>query len=107
MQMHRRRFFTTVGTTAVVASGFPAFVRSQNTTALQRREWDITGANLGIGYESARQLSGRGFHVVVGARSERVGKEAVSKLESIGKITTNQKLRLLPRDVTRGAVSFV
>src|SRR5688500_16949551 len=45
----------------------------------------ITGGNRGIGFETARQLAARGFHVVVGTRSERQGNEAVLKLESDGK----------------------
>ncbi len=47
----------------------------------------ITGANRGIGFETARQLAGRGFHVAVGARSERHGREAVTALERAGKIS--------------------
>src|SRR5437867_9862942 len=45
----------------------------------------ITGANRGIGFETARQLAGRGFHVVIGARSEQQGQKAVRELERIGK----------------------
>jgi len=47
----------------------------------------ITGANRGIGFESARQLAVRGFHVIVAARSEQCGKKAVSELERSGKIS--------------------
>jgi NAD(P)-dependent dehydrogenase (short-subunit alcohol dehydrogenase family) len=31
----------------------------------------ITGANKGIGYEVARHLAGKGFHVFIGAQSGR------------------------------------
>jgi NAD(P)-dependent dehydrogenase (short-subunit alcohol dehydrogenase family) len=47
----------------------------------------ITGANRGIGFEAARQLAVRGFHVVIGARSEEHGQQAVRLLEALGKIS--------------------
>src|SRR3954463_6771479 len=45
----------------------------------------ITGANRGIGFETARELATRGFHVVIGARSEQQGMKAVRELERLGK----------------------
>lgn len=47
----------------------------------------ITGANRGIGFETARQLAGRGFHVVMGARSEKAGHAAQRELERAGKVS--------------------
>ncbi|WP_066374258.1 SDR family NAD(P)-dependent oxidoreductase [Herbidospora mongoliensis] len=44
------------------------------TTAL------ITGANKGIGYETARLLAERGVTVVIGARDSRKGEEAAARL---------------------------
>ncbi|MGC2238784.1 MAG: SDR family oxidoreductase [Pyrinomonadaceae bacterium] len=44
----------------------------------------ITGANRGIGFETARQLGQQGIKVLVGARSEENGKEAESKLKNEG-----------------------
>ncbi|MEO6589208.1 MAG: SDR family oxidoreductase [Pyrinomonadaceae bacterium] len=44
----------------------------------------ITGANRGIGFETARQLGQKGFKVLAGARSEESGKEAESKLKDEG-----------------------
>jgi NAD(P)-dependent dehydrogenase (short-subunit alcohol dehydrogenase family) len=44
----------------------------------------ITGANRGIGFETARQLGQQGFKVLVGARSEENGKEAEAKLKAEG-----------------------
>ena len=44
----------------------------------------ITGANKGIGFETARQLGQRGIKVLLGARSEERGREAEAKLKSEG-----------------------
>lgn len=40
----------------------------------------ITGANRGIGYETARQLGAQGFHVVVAARARDGAEAAVARL---------------------------
>ena len=42
----------------------------------------ITGANRGIGLETARQLAQQGIKVLIGARSEEKGKEAADKLKA-------------------------
>jgi NAD(P)-dependent dehydrogenase (short-subunit alcohol dehydrogenase family) len=47
----------------------------------------ITGANRGIGFETAHQLLARGFHVVIGARSEAQGQAAVQKLAGSGQVS--------------------
>lgn len=44
----------------------------------------ITGANRGIGLETARQLAQQGVTVLIGARSEEKGAEAVATLKSEG-----------------------
>mmetsp|Transcript_67983 Transcript_67983/g.79063 ORF Transcript_67983/g.79063 Transcript_67983/m.79063 type:complete len:244 (+) Transcript_67983:34-765(+) len=41
----------------------------------------ITGANKGIGLESARQLAALGYKVLLGSRSEALGAAAVAKLK--------------------------
>src|SRR6266480_2948494 len=53
----------------------------ENKTAL------VTGANKGIGYEVARQLAGKGFHVFVGARNRDAGRKAVETIAASGKAT--------------------
>lgn len=41
----------------------------------------ITGGNKGIGFETARQLGNMGYEIIIGARSENKGHEAVTLLE--------------------------
>jgi NAD(P)-dependent dehydrogenase (short-subunit alcohol dehydrogenase family) len=46
----------------------------------------VTGANKGIGYEVARQLAGKGFHVFIGARDREAGLRAANEIaEKSGK----------------------
>ena len=44
----------------------------------------ITGANKGIGFETARQLGAQGITVLVGARNAERGNEATAKLKNEG-----------------------
>lgn len=44
----------------------------------------ITGANKGIGYETARQLGSMGFMILLGTRNEEKGKEAAAALVNEG-----------------------
>ncbi|QMV14143.1 SDR family oxidoreductase [Vibrio spartinae] len=55
----------------------------------------VTGGNKGIGFQVARELALLGGTVLVGARSETNGKDAVSKLMSEG-----LRADLIPIDVT-------
>ena len=48
----------------------------------------ITGANKGIGYEVARQLVRKGFHIFIGARNQDAGRKAADKIaKGVGKAT--------------------
>jgi NAD(P)-dependent dehydrogenase (short-subunit alcohol dehydrogenase family) len=44
----------------------------------------VTGANKGIGYEVARQLAGKGFHVFIGARNRDAGRKAADEIAKKG-----------------------
>jgi NAD(P)-dependent dehydrogenase (short-subunit alcohol dehydrogenase family) len=62
----------------------------------------ITGANKGIGFEVARQLTAKGFHVVVGARKETAGRAAAKK---IGEAATFLKLDISNETSVRNAAT--
>ena len=49
--------------------------------AKEKRIALVTGANKGIGFEVARDLARKGFHVFLGARNEEAGKAAAQKLK--------------------------
>jgi NAD(P)-dependent dehydrogenase (short-subunit alcohol dehydrogenase family) len=63
----------------------------------------ITGANRGIGLETARQLAGRGFHVVIAARDEQGGRSAVEAVASDGHTATFLSLDVTSSDSIRAA----
>ena len=67
----------------------------------------VTGANKGIGYETARSLASHGITVLIGARDEQRGKEAAAKLRAEG--LDAQFLRLDVNDQTthNAARSFI
>jgi NAD(P)-dependent dehydrogenase (short-subunit alcohol dehydrogenase family) len=56
----------------------------------------ITGANRGIGLETARQLAARGFHVIIAARNEDAARQAAKSIGAKGGTAT-----ALPLDVSR------
>ena len=55
--------------------------------AKQKRIALVTGANKGIGFEVARDLVRKGFHVFLGARDEKAGHAAEEKLRREGEVT--------------------
>jgi NAD(P)-dependent dehydrogenase (short-subunit alcohol dehydrogenase family) len=56
----------------------------------------ITGANRGIGFETAKQLGKQGITIVLGSRDAKNGEAAVAKLRSEG-----ISAEILPFDVTK------
>jgi NAD(P)-dependent dehydrogenase (short-subunit alcohol dehydrogenase family) len=58
----------------------------------------ITGANRGIGFETARELGERGIRVVLGSRDPKKGREAASRLAARGIMAESVRL-----DVTLAA----
>ncbi|MCE6991820.1 SDR family oxidoreductase [Dyadobacter sp. CY323] len=59
----------------------------------------ITGANKGVGFETARQLLLQGYYVYLGSRSLENGLEAVEKLKAEGL----DNVEAIPLDVTDAA----
>ncbi len=60
----------------------------------------VTGANKGIGFEVARQLTGKGFRVFIGARNEKAGRAAAQK---IGGMATFLKIDVSDQKSIQGA----
>jgi NAD(P)-dependent dehydrogenase (short-subunit alcohol dehydrogenase family) len=58
----------------------------------------ITGANKGIGFETARQIARTGVTVLLGARNPALGEEAAATLKAEG-----LDVRFLPIDITNNA----
>ena len=67
----------------------------------------ITGANRGIGFETARQLAKQGIKVLIGSRSEDKGKEAESKLKNEGLDVEYIKLDVNDRNTHASAEKFI
>ena len=67
----------------------------------------ITGANKGIGYEVARQLAAKGFHVFVGARNAKAGRKATEEIAKICGKGTFLEIDVADKDsVTTAAREF-
>ena len=57
----------------------------------------ITGANTGIGYDTARVLAERGANILLGCRSEEKANEAIDKIKSI---KADAKVKWVPLDLS-------
>jgi NAD(P)-dependent dehydrogenase (short-subunit alcohol dehydrogenase family) len=67
----------------------------------------VTGANRGIGLETAKQLAGRDFHVVIGARGEASGRRAVDAISALGGTVTFLALDVSSSEsISKAASSF-
>jgi NAD(P)-dependent dehydrogenase (short-subunit alcohol dehydrogenase family) len=67
----------------------------------------ITGANKGIGLETARQLGARGITVLVGARDEERGLEAERGLQAGGADATFVRLDVTDPESVREAADWI
>src|SRR5690242_19807164 len=65
----------------------------------------ITGANRGIGQETARQLARRGFHVVIAARDAGSGRQAAEALTADDARATFLALDVSSSDSIRAAAN--
>src|SRR5438034_11822545 len=65
----------------------------------------ITGSNRGIGFETAQQLTQRGFHVVITARDEAKGRQAAKEIQAGGGKATFLLLEVSSSESIRNAVS--
>ncbi|MBL1077737.1 SDR family oxidoreductase [Nocardia sp. 2] len=71
------------------------------TTAL------ITGANKGIGFETARLLAARGITVLVGARDPKLGQAAAEKLHAEGAQAHFVRLDVTDRETIDHAAAWI
>jgi len=68
---------------------------------MQQRIALVTGANKGIGFEVARQLARKGFHVFLGARDTGAGEAAVQKLNKEGEKEDYGDIMFLKIDISK------
>lgn len=81
--------------------------RNTATTSSTATTVLITGANKGLGYETARRLGGLGWHVLLGARDEARGREAAGRLAADGADVTFVPLDVTSDDSVAEAVRIV
>src|SRR6266566_2195725 len=70
-------------------------------TTTQQRIALVTGANKGIGFEVARQMARKGFHVFLGARKSDAGLAAVQKLNKEGEKEDYGEITFIKIDVSK------
>ena len=68
---------------------------------MQQRIALVTGANKGIGFEVARDLARKGFHVFLGARNEKAGEAAAEKLRSEANRHSGVTVTFLKIDISK------
>src|SRR5216117_2108040 len=68
---------------------------------MQQRIALVTGANKGIGFEVARDLARKGFHVFLGARNEKAGEAAAEKLRSEASRHSGVTVTFLKIDISK------
>jgi hypothetical protein len=60
----------------------------------------VTGSNTGIGYVTARELAKKGAKVIVAARSEEKGRDAVKRIKAeIGDVAGSQLIEFMKLDL--------
>ena len=69
--------------------------------AKEKRIALVTGANKGIGFEVARDLARKGFHVFLGARDTEAGEAAAEKLRKEGEKEDYGEITFLKIDVSK------
>jgi NAD(P)-dependent dehydrogenase (short-subunit alcohol dehydrogenase family) len=67
----------------------------------------ITGANKGIGFETARRLGLQGIHVIIGARDTARGEEAVRKLTALAVEATFVQLDVTDEESVARAAQYL
>ncbi|AMV61986.1 putative oxidoreductase [Pediococcus damnosus] len=67
----------------------------------------ITGANRGIGFETARQLGAKGWQILLGARNKERGNTAVQKLKGFGVSAEWIKIDLNDVETIQAAAEYV
>src|SRR5579872_7265846 len=67
----------------------------------------ISGANKGIGYETARGLGAKKIKVLIGARDQARGEAAAEKLRAEGADARFIKLDVTDRDTIRAAAQTI
>src|SRR5256886_6011498 len=69
--------------------------------AKEKRIALVTGANKGIGFEVARDLARKGFHLFLGARDTEAGETAAEKLRKEGEKQDYGEITFLKIDVSK------
>ena len=56
--------------------------KCRNKVSLRNKVAIVTGANSGIGYEVAKELSSRGAHVILACRNRDAAQRAIRKIQN-------------------------